>query len=60
MNKNKINWLLTIPAILLGLVFFYVMWHIFWYLNYTLSYESMVKETVCEMVKAEYLKEKCI
>lgn len=28
-------------------------------LSYSFSYENMVKETICEMVKPEYLKQPC-
>ena len=28
-------------------------------LSYSFSYETMVKETVCEMVKPEHLKQPC-
>jgi uncharacterized membrane protein len=34
-----------------------------WYLakkiNYSLGYDAMVRETVCDMVKQEYLKQDC-
>lgn len=37
----------------------YAAWHLYRAWNYTWGYESMVKETVCDMVKPEYLKKPC-
>lgn len=42
-----------------GIAFIYGMWNLTRYLNYTISYKDMVKGTVCEMVKPEYLKKQC-
>lgn len=60
MNKEEIkNILMYLAGILLIIVFIYFMWNVVRAINYSLSYEDMVKETVCEMVKVENLKEPC-
>lgn len=49
----------AIAAFTLVALLAYFGWTIARKWNYAWSYESMVKETVCEMVKPEHLKHKC-
>ncbi len=46
-------------VILVVLLFIYGMWHVARVWNYSWGYEDMVQETICEMVKPEFLKEPC-
>lgn len=43
-------------GVVLMLVLVFALWNLGRQLNYSLSYESMVKETIREMVKKEALK----
>lgn len=51
----------TILAWVIGVVLFAAlglgMWKVARWWNYTWGYETQVQETVCEMVKPEYLKD---
>jgi hypothetical protein len=46
-------------AIILISAIGYGLWVVGKTINYKLSYQSMVEDTVCSMVKPEYLKEEC-
>ena len=51
--------LLVAFAVVATLGFMYGMWNLSRYMNYSISYEDMVRKTVCEMVKPEYLEQSC-
>jgi len=51
--------LACISAVLLIGLLAYGGWILQKKLSYSFSYENMVKETVCEMIKPEYLKQPC-
>lgn len=51
--------LAAILAIVLIPMFIYGAWTIARKWNYSLGYEGMVRETVCEMIKPEHLKQPC-
>jgi len=60
MNKEEIkNILLYLVAFVLFMIIIYGAWNLARIINYSLTYEDMVKETICEMVKTENLKETC-
>lgn len=46
-------------AVVATLGFMYGMWNLSRYMNYSMSYEDMVRDTVCELVKPEYLQQPC-
>ena len=48
-----------IAAIMLISFAAWFFWNIARHWNYSLGYESMVRDTVCEMVKPEHLLEPC-
>lgn len=58
-GRGVMKALAAITAFLLVSILSYGGWILFRYWNYSWGYESMVRNTVCEMVKPEYLKEPC-
>ncbi len=58
--KNILKYIALVSfAVVATLGFMYGMWNLSRYMNYSMSYEDMVRKTVCEMVKPEYLKQPC-
>lgn len=51
---NKL--IFTVIAVAVFLAFGYGMWQLKRTINYSWSYESQVRDTVCEIVKPEYVK----
>jgi len=55
-GKSNVKYWLISGVVVIGLVVIsYFAWTIGREINYTFAYEAQVKESICEMVKPEYL-----